>query len=193
MSWAGRIDLKRALKVDYFTLVLFRVSGRAKLQSIFAYSRFAVSVKARKFFQVIATLSLLAGLTACGEKNETEFSEEPKGYVEFYMPEPRLGEESIGVDTQVYRIVNGRREFLGMTLLWKGLAEPRRGLTVAVPPGEQRFVVVHGSAEAPVSVEVEMGAYHRVRIEMTGVSARQMIGATRQIRFGLQATVEKSP
>ncbi len=77
-----------------------------------------------------------------------------------------------------------------MTQKWKHLAEPRRGLTVPAPPGEQAFVVVYGGAEAPVNVEVKDGACHRVRIEMTGLSSRQVIAATRQLSFGLKAMAE---
>jgi hypothetical protein len=138
----------------------------------------------------LAAMFLLAGLAACGEKPETGFSNEPRGYVEFYLPEPKFGEESIGIDIQVYRIENGKRVFLGMTQKWKHLAEPRRGLTVPVPPSEQSFVVAYGSAEAPVTVKVEEGAYQRVRIEMTGLSSQQVIGTTQQLSFGLKATAE---
>lgn len=133
---------------------------------------------------------MLAGLAACGDRPKTAFSEGPRGYVEFYLPEPGPGEEDLGIDIQVYRIENGRRQFLGMTQKWKQLAEPRRGLTVAVPPGRQAFVAVFGSAEAPVEVEVKEGAYQRVRIEPTGLSSRQMIGTMRQLSFGLKATPE---
>ena len=152
--------------------------------------KFIDSVKRTRFQAAIAAIFLLAGLAACGDRPESAFSEAPRGYVEFYVPEPKLGEESLGIDVQVYRIENGKREFLGMTQKWKHLAEPRRGLTVSVPPGERSFVVVYGSAEAPVSVEVKDGAYHRVRIEMTGLSSQQVIGTTRQLSFGLKATPE---
>lgn len=143
-----------------------------------------------RFQALLSGLFLLLGLAACGDKPESAYLEGPKAYVEFYMPEARLGDESVDVDTQVYRIENGQREFLGMTRKWKHLAQPRRGLTVAVPPGEQNFVVVHENAEASVAVKLEEGAYLRVRIEMTGLSAEQVIGATRQLRFGLKATPE---
>lgn len=149
-------------------------------------------MKHTRFQAATAVIFLLAGLAACNDQPEVDFSEGPKGYVEFYMPETRMGEESIGVDTQVYRIENGRRVFLGMTRKWKGLAEPKRGLTVAAPPGEQSFLVVLDRAEAPVTVKIEEGGYHKVRIDMTGLSHEQVIGATRQLRFGLQATVESS-
>jgi hypothetical protein len=147
-------------------------------------------VKPTRFQAAIVAILLLSGLAACGDKPETAFSEGHRGFVEFYLPEPRLGEESLGIDTQVYRIVNGQREFLGMTQKWKNLAEPRRGLTVTVPPGNLSFVVVYGSAEAPVSLIVHEGTYHRVRIEMTGLSSQQVIGTTRQLSFGLKATAE---
>ncbi len=133
---------------------------------------------------------MLAGLAACGDRPETAFSEGPRGYVEFYLPAAGPGEEDLGIDTQVYRIENGQREFLGMTQKWKQLAEPRRGLTVAVPPGRQAFVVAFGSAEAPVDVEVKEGVYQRVRIELTGLSSQQVIGTTQQLSFGLKATPE---
>jgi hypothetical protein len=81
---------------------------------------------------------------------------------------------------------------MGMTRKWKGLAESKRGLTIAVPPGEQFFLVVHETAESPVTVNVVEGGYHKVRIDMTGVSHEQVIGATRQLRFGLKASVEPS-
>lgn len=136
---------------------------------------------------------LLIGLGGCGDKPEAAFNEGPRGYVEFYMPETRLGEESVDVDTQVFRIEKGSRQFLGMTQKWDKLAEPRRGLTVTVPPGEQSFVVVFGSAEAPVRVKVGEGEYRRVRIEMTGLNARQVLGTTRQLSFGLKATPEPAP
>ncbi len=145
------------------------------------------SVKRTRFQAAIAAILLLAGLAACGDKPETALSEGHRGYVEFYLPEPRLGEESLGIDVQVYRIENGKREFLGMTRKWKNLAEPRRGLTVTVPPGNLDFVVVYGSAEAPLSLIVHEGTYHRVRVETTGLSSQQMIGTTRQLSFGLKA------
>jgi hypothetical protein len=150
-------------------------------------------VKPTRFQAAVAAIFLLAGLAACGDKSEPAFSDDPKGYVEFYLPEPRLGDENVGIDLQVYRIENGKRVFLGMTQKWKNLAEPRRGLTIAAPPGEQGFVVVYGSAEAPVTVKVEEGGYHRVRIEMTGLSSQQVIGTMRQLSFGLKATPEPSP
>ena len=152
--------------------------------------KFVDSVKRTRFQAVIAIISLLSGLGGCGDKPETAFSEGHRGYVEFYLPEPRLGEEGLGIDTQVYRIENGKREFLGMTQKWKNLAEPRRGLTVTVPPGNLAFVVVHGSAEAPVNLIVHEGTYHRVRIEITGLSSQQVIGTTRQLSFGLKATAD---
>jgi hypothetical protein len=51
-------------------------------------------------------------------------------------------------------------------------------------------VVAYDTIAAPVRVRVEEGGYHKVRIDMTGVSAEQIIGATRQLRFGLEASVE---
>jgi hypothetical protein len=137
---------------------------------------------------------LLIGLAACGEKFEAApFSEEPRGYVEFYMPAAMPGEEDLGVDTQIYQIENGQRVFKGMTLKWNGLSEPKRGLTVAAAPGEQSFLIVYDSTEVPVKLKVEQGGYHKVRIAMTGLSSEQIIGTTRQYRFGLEATVEPSP
>lgn len=147
-------------------------------------------MKRTRFQAVLVIFFLLSGLGGCGNRTETAFVDGPKGYVEFYMPEPGLGEESLGIDVQVYRIENGKREFLGMTQKWKHLAEPRRGLTVAVPPGRQAFVVAFGSAEAPVAVEVKDGTYQRVRIELTGLSSQQVFGATQQLSFGLKATPE---
>jgi hypothetical protein len=148
-------------------------------------------VKHKKFPAAIAALFLLAGLAGCGDKSqEPAFSEAPRGYVEFYMPAAQPGEEDLGVDTQIYQIEHGQRVFKGMTRKWKGLSESRRGLTVASPPGEQDFVVVYDSIFAPVRVRVEAGGYRKVRIDMTGLSAEQVIGATRQLRFGLQATTE---
>lgn len=134
---------------------------------------------------------MISGLTACTDKpQETAFSEEPKGYVEFAMPESAPGEASIGVDTQVYQIENGQRVFKGMTRKWKGLAEQKRGLTIVATPGEHDFVIVYEGAEATAKVAVKQNGYHRVRISMTGMSQQEMIGTTRQLRFGLQAVVE---
>jgi hypothetical protein len=147
-------------------------------------------VKPFRFQAALAAIFLLAGLAACGDRPEVAFSEEPRGYVEFYMPAAKPGEEDLGIDTQVYRIENGQREFLGMTQKWTHLAEPRRGLTVAVPPGRRAFVVAFDGAEAPVTVEVQEGAYQRVRIELTGLSSQQVIGTMRQLSFGLKATPE---
>ncbi len=141
----------------------------------------------------MAVFFALIGLSACGNKPEPPLNEVPKGYVEFYMPETRLGGERVDVDAQVYRIDNGRREFLGMTREWKHLAEPRRGLTVSVSPGARSFLVAYGSAEAPVAVMVEEGTYRRVRIQMTELGEQQMIGATRQLHFVLKAAVDPAP
>jgi hypothetical protein len=141
--------------------------------------------------RLLAGLILLVGLTACGDKfEEAPFSEEPRGYVEFYMPAANPGEEDLGVDTQIYQIENGRRVFKGMTKKWKGLAESKRGLTVAAAPGEQSFVIVYDRTEVPVKLKIEKDGYRKVRIDMAGLTSEQMIGATRQYRFGLQATVE---
>jgi hypothetical protein len=167
--------------------------------SILIHGRFihglhqADSVKRKSFQAAIAAVFLMIWLAACGDKPEAAFSEEPKGYVEFYMPAARPGEEDIGVDTQIYQIEHGQRVFKGMTRKWSGLSESKRGLTIAAAPGEQSFVIVYDSTEAPVKLQVEQGGYHKVRITMTGLSAEQMIGATRQLRFGLQASVEPSP
>ena len=144
----------------------------------------------------VAGLWLIFGLTACTDKpQEAAFSEEPKineprGYVEFAMPESAPGEASIGVDTQIYQIENGQRVFKGMTRKWKGLAEQKRGLTIVATPGEHDFVIVYEGAEAAAKVAVKQNGYHRVRISMTGMSQQEMIGTTRQLRFGLQAAVE---
>ena len=143
-----------------------------------------------RFQAALLAVFLLSGLAACGDKPETAFSGVHRGFVEFYLPEPRLGEESLGIDTQVYRIENGQRVFLGMTQKWMNLAEPRRGLTVTVPPGNLDFVVVYGNAEAPFNLIVHEGTYHRVRIELTGLSSQQLIGTTRQLSFGLKAMPE---
>lgn len=151
----------------------------------------------------VAGLWLIVGLAACTDKpQEAAMSEapkinepkvnEPRGYVEFAMPESAPGEASIGVDTQIYQIENGQRVFKGMTRKWKGLAEQKRGLTVVARPGEHDFVVVHEGAQATVKVAVKQNGYHRVRISMTGLSQQEMIGTTRQLRFGLQAVVEPS-
>jgi len=57
-------------------------------------------------------------------------------------------------------------------------------------PGEHDFVIVYEGAETTAKVAVKENGYHRVRINMTGMSQQEMIGATRQLRFGLQAVVE---
>ena len=148
-------------------------------------------MKRSRFQTAIAAISLLLGLAACGDKfEEAPFSEAPRGYVEFYMPAAGPGEEDLGVDTQIYQIENGQRVFKGMTIKWKGLAESKRGLTVAAAPGEQRFVIVYDQIEVPVKLKIEKGSYRRVRIEMTGMNADRMLGTSLQYRFGLQATVE---
>lgn len=141
-------------------------------------------------FQAVFAVLLLCGLAACDGQPESGYREGPKGYVEFYLPEPAAGGEDLGIDVQVYRIDNGRRSFLGMTRKWGHLAEPRRGLTVPVAPGRQDFVVVFGGAEAPVTVEVGDGSYLRVRVEPTGLDTRQVLGTMRQLSFGLKATPE---
>jgi hypothetical protein len=141
--------------------------------------------------RLIAGVILLAGLAACGDKfEEAPFSEEARGYVEFYMPAAMPGEEDLGVDTQIYQIENGQRVFKGMTKKWNGLAEPKRGLTVAAAPGERSFVIVYDRTEVPVKLRIEKDGYRKVRIDMTGLTSEQRIGVTRQYRFGLQATVE---
>jgi hypothetical protein len=147
-------------------------------------------VRHSRFQAALLAIFLLCGLAACGDKPQTAFNEGHRGYVEFYLPEAGPEKESLGIDVQVYRIENGKREFLGMTQKWKNLAEPRRGLTVKVPSGNLTFVVAYGSAEAPVKLIVHDGTYHRVRIETTGLSSQQVIGATQQLSFGLKATPE---
>ena len=142
-------------------------------------------------WRFLAGMVLLAGLAGCGDEfEEAPFSAAPRGYVEFYMPAARPGEEDIGVDTQIYQIENGQRVFKGMTIKWKGLAEPKRGLTVATMLGEQSFVIVYDKIEVPVKLRVEKGSYRKVRIDMTGLRADRMLGTSLQYRFGLQATVE---
>jgi hypothetical protein len=134
---------------------------------------------------------LLLGLAACDLDNrETVFQEGPKGFVEFYIPESSQGEASVNVDAQIYRTEHGQRIFMGMTRKWNGLAEQKRGLTVAVAPGKQEFVIVHGDARTGAEVVVKEGGYHRVRIGFTGISQRQMIGTTYQVQFRMQASVE---
>lgn len=150
-----------------------------------------MNYKLSKMAKLLQATVLVAGLSACGDKPQAPtFHDQPKGYVEFYMPESRPGEESIGIDTQIYQIENGQRVFLGMTRKWSGLAVPKRGLTVTATPGEHDYVIVYDSAEATARVAVKEGGYHKVRIDMTGMTHQEMIGATRQLRFGLQASVE---
>lgn len=144
-----------------------------------------------KMANLLQATVLVLGLSACGDKPQEEtFSNMAKGYVEFYMPESSPGQESTGVDTQIFQIENGQRVFKGMTRKWKGLAEPKRGLTITVAPGEHDFVIVYDSAEAPVRLSVRENGYHKVRIEMAGLTHHEMVGATRQLRFGLRANVE---
>lgn len=155
-----------------------------------------MNYKLSKMVSLLQVAVLVTGLSACGDKpQEGVFSnapklDEPRGYVEFYMPESRPGEASIGVDTQIYQIENGQRVFKGMTQKWKSLAEPKRGLTVTTTPGEHDFVIVHEGAKTTAKVAVKQNGYHRVRISMTGMSQQEMVGITRQLRFGLQASVE---
>jgi hypothetical protein len=146
----------------------------------------------RKMTHALGMLVLLGFLAACDSKyQEPAFQEGPKGFVEFYIPEPKAGEEGIKVDLQVFHMDAGKRVFLGMTRKWNGLAETRRGLTAALPPGRQDFVIAHGDAETSASVTVREGGYHRVRIGLTGISNQQMIGATEQVKFRIQAEVEQ--
>jgi hypothetical protein len=140
---------------------------------------------------MLAMLTLVAGCDSAFQ--DPAFQEGPKGFVEFYIPEPKLGEEGVKVDVQVFRMDGGKRIFLGMTKKWNGLAETRRGLTAAVPPGRQDFVVAHGDAETGISVAVREGGYHRVRIGFTAISNQQMIGTSEQLSFGIQATVDPLP
>lgn len=136
-------------------------------------------------------LGVLAGLAACSEPPPPQaFVEGPKGYVEFYLPEPAAGDNALHRDVQVFRLRQGAREFLGMTRKWSALAVARRGLTATLPPGPQDFILAADGAETPLHVEVEDGAYHRVRIDLIGVDAQQVVGATQQVRFRIEARVE---
>jgi hypothetical protein len=135
-------------------------------------------------------LALLTGLTACG-KPETEpaFDEGPKGYVEFYLPESE-GVENLHRDVQIFHVLGGEREFLGMTRKWGKLTEARRGLTATLPPGKHDFIIAAEDAEAAASVQVEKNGYRRVKIGFTGIGNRQLIGTTQQVQFGIRAEVE---
>lgn len=133
-------------------------------------------------------LTLVAGCDSAIQ--DPVFEEGPKGFVEFYIPEPKLGEGGVKVDVQVFRMEGGKRIFLGMTKKWNGLAETRRGLTASVPPGSQHFVVAHGDAETGISVAVSEGGYQRVRIGFADISNQKMIGTTEQLNFRIQATVD---
>jgi hypothetical protein len=139
----------------------------------------------------IIGLFLFLGLAACDNKHpETAFQEGPKGFVEFYAPVSSQGGADVNVDTQIYRIERGQRIFMGMTSKWNGLAEQKRGLTVAVAPGKQEFAIVHDDAETGVEVLVKEGGYHRVRIGFSDITHRQTIGATYQVQFRIRATVD---
>jgi hypothetical protein len=140
---------------------------------------------------MLAMLKLVAGCDSAF--HEPAFEEGAKGFVEFYISERKLGEEGVKVDVQVFRMDGGKRTFLGMTKKWNGLTETRRGLTAAVPPGRQDFVIAHGDAETGISVAVREGGYHRVRIGFTAISNQQMIGTSEQLKFRIQATVEPAP
>lgn len=135
-------------------------------------------------------LGVLIGMTACGKPEpEAAFDDGPKGYVEFYLPEPE-GTESLHRDVQIFHVQGGEREFLGMTRKWSKLSEARRGLTATLPPGKHDFVIAADGAETSASLKVEKNGYHRVRIGFEGVSNQQMIGATEQVQFRIQAEVE---
>lgn len=135
-------------------------------------------------------LAVLIGLSACGKPEpEKVFDEGPKGYVEFYLPESE-GAASLHRDVQVFHVLGGEREFLGMTRKWGRLSEARRGLTATLPPGKHDFVIAADGAEATASIKVEKNGYHRVRIGFTGINNQQMIGATEQVKFRIQANVE---
>ncbi len=144
---------------------------------------------ARHIRQVL-WLGALIGVTACGKPEpEAAFDEGPKGYVEFYLPETQ-GVESLHRDVQIFHVLGGEREFLGMTRKWGKLSEARRGLTATLPPGRHDFVIAAEGAETTASIKVEKNGYHRVRIGYTGISNQQMIGATEQVQFSIQAEVE---
>ncbi len=133
---------------------------------------------------------MLIGLTACGKTEpEAAFVVGPKGYVVFYLPESE-GAESLHRDVQIFHVLGGEREFLGMTRKWSKLSEARRGLTATLPPGKHDFVIAADGAETTTSLQVEKNGYHRVRIGFAGVSNQQMIGATEQVQFSIQAIVE---
>ncbi len=135
-------------------------------------------------------LGALISVTACGKPQpEAAFDESPKGYVEFYLPESE-GAESLHRDVQVFHVLAGEREFLGMTRKWSKLSEARRGLTANLPPGKHDFVIAAEGAETTASVKVEKNGYHRVRIGFAGISNQQMIGATQQVQFSIRAEVE---
>jgi hypothetical protein len=134
---------------------------------------------------------VLTGLAACGEPDTASaFVEGPRGYIEFYLPERDAGDQAVHRDVQVFHLRGGAREFLGMTRKWSELAEARRGLTATLAPGHHDFVLAAEGAETPVRVEVENGAYHRVRIVLVPVDARHMIGATQQVQFRIEAEVQ---
>lgn len=135
-------------------------------------------------------LFVLMGLAACGKPDqETVFDEGPKGYVEFYLPVSETGND-LHRDVQVFHVRGSDRTFLGMTRKWNHLVQARRGLTVTVLPGEHDFVIAAEGAETTASVKVENNGYHRVRVDFTGISNQQMIGATEQVQFSIQASVE---
>lgn len=146
----------------------------------------------RNALRRVLWLAVLSGLAACDEPPSPQtFIEGPKGYVEFYLPEVAAGEHAVHRDVQVFRLrQGGGREFLGMTRKWGALAVARRGLTATLPPGSHDFILAAEGAETPLHVEVEDGAYHRVRIDLVGVDAQQVVGATQQVRFRIEARIE---
>ncbi len=148
------------------------------------------SLRVREAVVLVAALALSSG---CEEPTLERPPDEgtPRGFVEFYIPLDEPWRPDPGVDAIVYRLEDGERRFEGMTRKWAGLSNRKRGLAIALTPGEYTFSIELGEGSKQVRLRVEEGVFHPVRVTLVEVSSGGGGGALRLRRYRIEVTTEK--